>query len=102
MKTFKRFIENRLVEAAPPGPAGGGIGGPGALPPPGPGGGMPPPPMGGGMGVPPPPMGMGGGLGMPPAPPAPGAAPGGTPDKLKAYNVWDVLERVLGGQPQKQ
>ncbi len=30
-----------------------------------------------------------------------GAAPGGQegPDKLKAYNVWDVLEKVLSGQP---
>jgi hypothetical protein len=95
MNTFKKFLETKLHEAAPPAapppPGGGGIGGPGALPP---AGGAPPmgmPPMGGGMGAPP----MGGGM--------PGAPTGGTaPQKLKAYNVWDVLERVLSGDGQEQ
>ena len=95
MNTFKKFLETKLHEAAPPAapppPGGGGIGGPGALPP---AGGAPPmgmTPMGGGMGAPP----MGGGM--------PGAPTGGTaPQKLKAYNVWDVLERVLSGDGQEQ
>ena len=102
MYTFKHFLEQRLWTEAgappppppggggmPPPPPGGGLGAPGAMPPPPPGGGMPP--MGGGM---PPPMG--GGMG---APPAPGG--GEAANKLKAFNVWDVLERVLGGGQQK-
>ena len=89
LTTFSNFLD--LKEAAPapsgtmPPPTGGGISGPGALPP---GGGMPPPMGGplGGMGGPP----MGGPMG--------GSPQGGqtAPNKLKAYNVWDVLERVLG------
>jgi hypothetical protein len=100
MKTFRQF----LVEVAPPAPpgglppSGGGLGMPGTLPG---GGGMGPPPApmgGGGLG----PMPMGGGMGPPPAPMggmgagAPGQS-GST--KLKAYNVWDVLERVLQHAP---
>ena len=94
MNTFKKFLEVKLNEAAPgapPPPAGGGgISAPGSLPP-----GGAPPPMGGGMGGG---MGMpGGGMGMPGA----GAPTGGTaPEKLKAYNVWDVLERVLSDDGQ--
>jgi len=96
MNTFKKFLEFKLNEAAPPPPppgGAGGISGPGALPP---AGGAPPmggmPPMGGGMGMGAPPMG-----GMP------GAPAGGTaPQKLKAYNVWDVLERVLSGDGQEK
>lgn len=66
----------------------------------------PAPPMGGGLGggMPPMggdpmsmPMGGGGGLGaMPPMggmPPA-GAAPAAN-SKLKSYNVWDTLEKIL-------
>lgn len=100
MNTFKKFLEFKLHEDAPPPPpppgGDGGIGGPGALPP----GGAPPmgggmPPMGGGM----PPMGggmppMGGGM--------PGSPSSGTAsEKLKAYNVWDVLEKVLSGDGQE-
>ena len=54
------------------------------------------------------PLGAGVEMGQPPVPPMmppmggmPGAAPPGgggqAPEKLKAYNVWDVLERVLSG-----
>lgn len=95
MKTFYRFIENRFDEAAPP-PTGAptGIGGPGNMPPPMGSGGLPP---SGGM-VAPPMGGLGGGMGMPPMPPAPGTTPSVAPNKLKAYNVWDVLERVLEKQ----
>jgi hypothetical protein len=40
-------------------------------------------------------MPPGGGMGGMPGAPAPG---GGTPaEKLKATNVWDVLETLLGG-----
>ena len=75
---FQKFLDSKLNEVAPGGPpsaplGGGGIGGPGSLPP----GGGAPPPMGGGM------------------PGAPGGGGGTAPNKLKAYNVWDVLERVL-------
>ena len=95
MNTFKRFLENKMYsEVAPPAPSGG-VGAPGALP----GGSTPPPPMPMGGGMPPmPPMGGGGmgGMGMPPTP---GAAPSGTPEQLKATNVWDVLEKVLGKNP---
>ena len=98
MKTFQRFLESKLIieaEAIPGGPAPSG---PIPTPPPGgdplggstlgspPMGGMPPPPpMGGGMS----PLGpMGGPMG--------GAPTGQTaPTKLKAFNVWDVLERLL-------
>jgi len=55
-------------------------------------GGGAPPPMGGGlggMGGPP----MGGGMGAPP-----GGAGGQQPMKLKATNVWDVLEKYLGAE----
>lgn len=95
MNTFKKFLEFKLNEDAPGAPpAAGGISGPGALPP---AGGAPPmggmPPMGGGMGMGAPPMGGG----------MPGAPAGGTaPQKLKAYNVWDVLERVLSGDGQEK
>lgn len=93
MKTFQQYIE-LLTEQAPPAPGGaapppapgGGIGVPGALPPAG-GLGVPPP-MGGGLGG-----GLGMGMGAPPMG-VPGA--GTAPQKLKAYNVWDVLEKVLG------
>jgi hypothetical protein len=103
MFTFKEFIEQKvLIEVGPPPggmapppppPGGGGLGMPGALP----GGGAPPPPPGG-LGGAPPMGGMGG------APPMGGPPQGGNqaPTKLKAYNVWDVLEKVLGiGQDMK-
>ena len=97
MNTFSKFLETKLFSEDAPGAAplsggAGGISSPGALP----GGAMGAgaPPMGGGMGMP-----MGGG--MPPMGGMPGAAPPGgggqAPEKLKAYNVWDVLERVLSG-----
>jgi hypothetical protein len=45
---------------------------------------------------------MGGGMGAPPPMPGvPGAAGGQAPQKLKAYNVWDALEKVLGGEDKK-
>lgn len=101
MNTFKKFLEFKLHEdTPPPAPGGGGISGPGALPPAGgmggpPTGGMPP--MGGGMG------GMGGPPMGGPMGGMPGAPTGGTaPEKLKAYNVWDVLERVLSGDGQEK
>ena len=93
--SFQDFLLSKLLsEAAPLGPPGappsapaGGLGTPGALP----GGGGPPPmPPLGGLGPPP---------GMPPGMGGPPAGGGNTPpEKLKAYNVWDVLERVLGNQ----
>jgi len=94
MNTFKNFLESKLLTevgpAAPPA-GGGGIAAPGALPP---AGGAPP--MGGGA----PPMGAMGGA--PPMGGMPGAPAGGSaPNKLKAYNVWDVLERVLSGDGQE-
>ena len=95
MNTFNKFLETKLFSEVGPAPApapggAGGIGAPGALPP---AGGAPP--MGGGM----PPMGGGMG-GAPPMGGMPGAPGGGgqAPNKLKAYNVWDVLERVLGDE----
>lgn len=95
MKTFLHF----LIEQDVPPPTGGGgmtdLGGlstagsmPGGTPPPmgGLGGGMPPPSMGGlgGLGGP---TGMGG--------PTAGATSAAQSNKLKAYNVWDALEKVL-------
>lgn len=99
MIKFSKFLEHRLLlEAdpppAPPGPGGGlgALGAPAGMPPPPMGGGAPPPmpPMGG---PPMPPMGSGG-LG---APPTPGSPSGSQQPKLKAYNVWDVLEDLLSG-----
>ena len=119
MRTFQEYIEIKSFTEAdsptgPPGgpPPGGGIGGPPGGPPPGGGAGGPPggPPLGGGIGGPP----MGG-LGGPP--PMGGPPMGGPPmgdtmslgggseetnqgnsssNKLKAYNVWDVLEKIIG------
>ena len=92
MNTFVKFLETKLFsEVDAPGAPAGGISAPGALPG-GPMGAGGAPPMGGGMGMP-----MGGG--MPPMGGMPGASPPGgqAPEKLKAYNVWDVLERVLSG-----
>jgi hypothetical protein len=107
MKTFQRFIESKLINEvdAPPPPTGGGpaASAPMASTPPGgdPLGGSP---LGASMGMPPPPP-LGGGmspLGGPMGAP-PGAPTGQTaPTKLKASNVWDVLERLLGSDdPQK-
>lgn len=102
MNTFQQFLNSRyLMEAAPAAPptgaappsdpSAGGISTPGSLPP---GGGM------GGMGMAPPMGGMGmGGMGMGGMMP-PSGAPQAAPNKLKAYNVWDVLERVLGDDGQ--
>jgi len=101
METFKKFIESKLFLEADP-PAGGPppSGPPGGGPPPGgpPGGGISAPASLGGVG---PPGGIGGGLGVPPGlggPPGGGGAPSGDQSgslKLKAYNVWDVLEKIL-------
>ena len=104
MNSFTKFLEQKVfMEADPPpatppavggNPAGGlgGLGAPAALPPMG--GGAPPslPPMGG------PSPSLGGPLGGP----APGAAPTGQQPKLKAYNVWDVLEKLLSDKNQEQ
>lgn len=98
METFQKFIEQKLLfEADPPaspgGPAGAGAPPPGTAPsgPPGGPGGISAPislPSGGG-----PPMGLGG------PPMGGGPSPGGDSQsgslKLKAYNVWDVLEKIL-------
>jgi hypothetical protein len=100
MITFREFL---ILNEAPPGPPG--LAGPAALPPGGPGG---PPGLGGppGMGGPPPPIGGGGpppGLGGPPGMGGPpmGGAPGQQQPvmKMKTADVWEVLERVLGMQP---
>lgn len=93
MDTFNKFLEQKLLKEDAPGmPPAGGISAPGSLGGPMGAGGAPPmggmPPMGGGMGMGMPPMGGG----MPGA-----SSPGQAPQKLKAYNVWDVLERVLSG-----
>ncbi|RTK95643.1 MAG: hypothetical protein EKK64_06190 [Neisseriaceae bacterium] len=93
--------EQQFIEADMPPPTGGS-----AMPPMG--AGSPPagtPPMGGGM----PPMGgdpmsmplggAGGGLGGGAMPPMGGMPPSGAvpqaQSKLKSYNVWDVLEKIL-------
>ncbi len=100
MKTFQRFLESKLItEVDAPPPGGLAPGGPTPPPPPGgdpmggsplgapPMGGMPPPPpMGGGMSP------LGGPMGTPTGAPTGQSAP----TKLKAFNVWDVLERLLG------
>jgi hypothetical protein len=103
MNSFTKFLEQKVfMEADPPAmpPAGGGapaglggLGAPAALPPMG--GGAPPPlpPMGG------PSPSLGGG---PFGGPAPGAAPTGQQPKLKAYNIWDVLDKLLNGKNQEQ
>jgi hypothetical protein len=105
MRTFQQYLENLVLEVGPGAPASpGGLAAPASIPPggggPPMGGGMPPPPMGGPGGLAPP---MGGGLGGPPmggpmgAPGMPGQQQPAT--KLKAYNVWDVLEKVLSDNP---
>lgn len=99
MKTFQNFLECKIwleQDEAPPPPADAG-GAPPDM-------GMPPmgaPDLGGGLGAPP----MGGGFGGPPmGGPSlspgldsgmgqPGSAP--TAKKLKAYNVWNVLQKIL-------
>jgi hypothetical protein len=45
---------------------------------------------------------MGGGMGAPPMGGAPGAGGGQALQKLKAYNVWDALEKVLGGEDKEK
>ena len=101
MNTFKKFVESKILREqgesppppAPPSGGGGGISGPASMPMGSPmgggmGGGMGAPPMAGaGLGGSP----MGGGMGGPPGASSPST-------KLKAYNVWDVLERVLKDQ----
>lgn len=106
VKTFQDFIEHKVLfeqegAATPPADAG--------APPAAPAGDMGMPPMGGpdlgaaGMGMPPIGGGLGGpGLGGPSLSPSldagmGGGAAGGAPvaKKLKAYNVWDVLEDLL-------
>jgi hypothetical protein len=108
MKSFKDYIELKsLLEAESPSPAptspnstgtsgspplGGPVGGPGGIAG-GPMGGLPPMPPSGGSGMPlgGPPMGDTSSLG------AGGSGGQNTPsNKLKAYNVWDVLEKILG------
>lgn len=102
MKTFNRFLETKMyLEAVPsPGSAPSGVSSPGMLPggppPSGIGGGGMPPPMGG---MPPPMGGSLGGMGMPPPMGGAPAGPQGAAPKLKSYNVWDVLERIMGNQP---
>jgi len=97
MNTFKKFVESKILReegespplSAPPSGGGGGIGGPASMPMGSPMGGG----LGGGIGAPP----LGGaGLGGPPMGGMGGAPGASSPStKLKAYNVWDVLERVL-------
>jgi hypothetical protein len=103
MKKFSQFLQEQLLNEAPPGPAPGGLAGPAGLPPGGPppgglggppGGGLPPMPPLGGLGAPPPTMGGPGGM-----PGAPGA--GGPAMKLKSPDVWEVLEKVLGVSDKK-
>jgi hypothetical protein len=106
VKTFQDFIEHKVLfeqEGAAPPPADAGA------PPATPTGDMGMPPMGGpdlgaaGMGMPPIGGGLGGpGLGGPSLSPSLDAGmgvggPTGSPvaKKLKAYNVWDVLEELL-------
>lgn len=109
MKTFQDFIEHKVLfeqeGAAPPADAG--------APPAAPGGDMGMPPMGGAdpgaaaMGMPPMGGGLGGpGLGGPSLSPSldmgmGGGGATGSPvaKKLKAYNVWDVLEKLLMDKP---
>jgi hypothetical protein len=107
METFFQFIDTRINED-------GGISTPGAMPPspisptsPPPSAADPLNPVGGGMGGMGMPMGSppGGPMGAPPIGGGPGMPPigggmgpqsqGSAPQKLKAYNVWDVLERIL-------
>lgn len=97
METFKKFLESKLLLEADPPPGGAPPGGPppGGAPPGGPPPGGPP---GGGLGAPASLPGGGGGLA-----PSLGGSPMGSPSgdsqkgslKLKAYNVWDVLEKIL-------
>jgi len=101
MKTFRQFVEQRIIAEADPlgGPMGGGIASPGALPPGG------PPGMGGGPPMPPPPGGIGGmggmgGMSPPMGDPMMGGG-GGTQQKplhLEPLDVWQVLERILSGK----
>jgi len=78
MISFSRFLDAKILleqDAPPGGPPGGG-------PPPG--------------GAPPMPMPPGGGGGPPGAGPAPGGAGGQGPSKkLKAVNLWDVLQDMF-------
>lgn len=106
MKKFKQFLESKIFLEQEPAPdlAAGA--------PPAAGGdmGMAPPDLGGAMGAPPgmgaPPLG--GGLGGPSLSPGldpmagGGGAPGGSPvaKKLKAYNIWDVLKKILDSEPE--
>lgn len=103
MKTFYKFLEHKLLlEQDAPAPDAGaaapdmGGGAPAGGPPDMGGAGMPPMDMGGmGGGLGGPPMGgpsLSGGLG---GPPVEGGQGGPTPKKLKAYNIWDVLEQLL-------
>jgi hypothetical protein len=88
MISFSRFLDAKILleqDAPPGGPPGGGP------PPGGPPGGGPPP-----GGAPPMPMPPGGGGGPPGAGPAPGGAGGQGPSKkLKAVNLWDVLQDMF-------
>lgn len=95
MRSFRTFLDNKLItEADGPGAPPGGP--PGGGPPGGGPGGAPPLPMPGGGGGPP--GGMGGGLGGMGGP-APGGGGAQTPaKKLKAYNVWDAIEKVVDPQ----
>ena len=94
MKRFKDYLK-MLKEDVTPSSGGsppigdsGGMGGSPGMPK-----GAPPPPMGGGISSPPPiAPPMGGPMGGPT-----GGAGGQIPQKLKAYNVWDALEKVLSG-----
>ncbi len=107
MKSFREYVEIKSIQEAeaPKPPVGGAppAGAPPGAPPGGPG--APPggisSPMPGGLGGGPPPS-LGGGGGPPIGDPTAGMG-GATPDpsktgamKLKAYNVWDVLEKILG------
>lgn len=103
MKKFKDHLKMLREDASPP------LGG--ASPPPSggaspPSGGMGGPPLGmPPIGASPPPMPIGGGMGGPPpmgSPPGGAGGSGQPAQKLKAYNVWDALEKVLGDEDKEK
>lgn len=99
MISFREFT--LLFEApAPPPPAGGppgaGLGGPpGGMPGGPPGAGLGGPPMGGMGGGMPPMGGPPGGLGGPPMGGPPGGGGAAPVKKIKALDVWGIIEQIL-------